>query len=276
MAANFIEPENLEDNLQEDEELSTFEEREDSTNVEQPEQDTEVDDVDGNVAEEDVPEKYKGKSTVEIIQMHKEAEKLLGKHSSEVGELRKIVDDFVKANLETAHNGGKEVEEELDFFDDPKKAVEAAIARDPALAEVRNLSKQMKEQAFMNKLNTEYPEHVELANDQGFVDWVTSSTIRQQLYQRAANEYDWESAEELLSNWKALSKAKQTAQETQKVDLKQERKKASTGSSKPSGESKSKKIYRRSDIINLMRTDPNRYAELSDEIMTAYSEGRVR
>ena len=31
-----------------------------------------------------------------------------------------------------------------------------------------------------------------------------------------------------------------------------------------------------SDIINLMRNDPNRYLELSDEITKAYAEKRVR
>jgi hypothetical protein len=41
------------------------------------------------------------------------------------------------------------------------------------------------------------------------------------------------------------------------------------------GES-SKKIYRRADLIRLKMTDPNRYDALSDEIMQAYSDGRVK
>ena len=45
-------------------------------------------------AEDDVPEKYKGKSTAEIVRMHQEAEKLLGKQSGEVGELRSVVDSY--------------------------------------------------------------------------------------------------------------------------------------------------------------------------------------
>ena len=42
-----------------------------------------------------------------------------------------------------------------------------------------------------------------------------------------------------------------------------------------SGES-SKRVYRRADLIRLKMTDPQRYETLSDEIMQAYSEGRVR
>jgi len=37
-----------------------------------------------------------------------------------------------------------------------------------------------------------------------------------------------------------------------------------------------KKVYRRSDLINLQVTDPNRYASLADEIQSAYAEGRVK
>jgi hypothetical protein len=48
--------------------------------------------------------------------MHQEAEKLLGKQSSEVGELRKIVDDFVKSQIEAKNSPQQETDEEFDFF----------------------------------------------------------------------------------------------------------------------------------------------------------------
>ena len=44
-----------------------------------------------------VPEKYQGKSLEQVVQMHQEAEKLLGRQSSEVGELRKVVDDYISS-----------------------------------------------------------------------------------------------------------------------------------------------------------------------------------
>ena len=37
-----------------------------------------------------VPDKYAGKSVQEIVRMHQEAEKLLGRQSAEVGDLRKL------------------------------------------------------------------------------------------------------------------------------------------------------------------------------------------
>jgi hypothetical protein len=38
----------------------------------------------------------------------------------------------------------------------------------------------------------------------------------------------------------------------------------------------SRKVYRRADLIKLRMTDPDRYMQMSDEIMQAYSEGRVK
>ncbi len=48
------------------------------------------------------------------------------------------------------------------------------------------------------------------------------------------------------------------------------------GSTKGSGETASKKMYRRADIIELMRFNRDRYQELAPEIMKAYAEGRVK
>jgi hypothetical protein len=38
----------------------------------------------------------------------------------------------------------------------------------------------------------------------------------------------------------------------------------------------SKKVYRRADLIRLRLENPDRYDALQDEIMKAYSEGRVK
>jgi len=62
----------------------------------------------------------------------------------------------------------------------------------------------------------------------------------------------------------------------QDEDRKRQKKAASTGTARGSSESPSRKIYRRADIIKLMQTDPKRYQALSDEIMQAYQEGRVK
>jgi hypothetical protein len=107
------------------------------------------------------------------------------------------------------------------------------------------------------------------------VNWVKSSPVRLGLYAKADGEYDYDSANELLSTYKALRgvKAKQTSdagEATRKSNLK-----AATVDVGGTGES-TKRVYRRADLIRLKMTDPNRYEALSDEIMQAYADGRVR
>ena len=109
----------------------------------------EVVETEPEVAEEeadDLPDKYKGKTPAEIAKMHQEAEKLLGRQSSEVGELRKIVDDFVKTQLATQETATKQVEEveEIDFFTDPQRAVQQAIDNHPKLREAEQTTGEMK------------------------------------------------------------------------------------------------------------------------------------
>ena len=60
---------------------------------------TEEPQVEETPQEDDIPDKYKGKSTAEIVRMHQEAEKLLGRQSSEVGELRQVVDNYIQTCL---------------------------------------------------------------------------------------------------------------------------------------------------------------------------------
>ena len=47
----------------------------------------------------ELPEKYRAKSLEEVVRMHQEAEKLIGKQAQEVGEVRKLADELLKQNL---------------------------------------------------------------------------------------------------------------------------------------------------------------------------------
>jgi len=154
--------------------------------------------VETKPVEDDVPEKYRGKSLKDIVSMHQEAEKLIGRQGSEVGELRKVVDDFIK----------------------------------------------------------------------------TQSKVRTELFARAETQYDYDSAKELLSTWNEKQNISKKVAETSKVDRDQQLKAADVGS-QGATESVAKKKYRRSDIIKLMQSDPDKYDAMSQEIMAAYREGRV-
>ena len=116
----------------------------------------------------------------------------------------------------------------------------------------------------------------DILSDGKFVDWIKASKIRTQLFAQADQDYDYEAADELFSTWKERQQIVSQTANNEKQQRKDALKAASTGNARGSGEKPSKKIYRRSDIIKLMKDDPERYLALSDEIMQAYQERRVR
>ena len=233
-----------------------------------------VEEEEVEVEEDELPEQYRGKSVSDIVRMHQEAEKLVGRQGTEVGELRKLVDDYVKpAQKDTSV---QEEDVEIDFFDNPQEAVNRAISSNPALKEVQTLTQDLKKQKIGAQLATNHPDYMETINNEDFANWVKGSKFRMELYQRADGNFDYESADELLTTWKERTQAVAQTKVEAKEDVKAQRKAASTGTSRGTSETSSRKIYRRSDIMNLMRNDPDRYLELSDEILKAYAEKRVR
>jgi hypothetical protein len=223
----------------------------------------------------ELPEKYRAKSLEEVVRMHQEAEKLIGKQAQEVGEVRKLADELLKQNLSSKQQHIQEEEPEVDFFENPQKAVQATIDKHPDVLAARQAGLEFKRMQIQQKLNAEHPDYSQVVNDAEFQSWVKSSPVRVGLYARADGEFDYDSANELLSTFKQLRgiKAKQSEQASDATRAKSM--KAAQVDVGGSGES-SKRVYRRADLIRLKMTDPARYETLSDEIMQAYSEGRVR
>lgn len=207
--AKIIERSEADDN----EEYATLEVQEDQVTEEVAELPAETE------TEDDIPDKYRNKDIREVVRMHQEAEKLLGKQSSEVGELRKIVDDFVKTQLETQKSPKTEVESpEIDFFDDPKTAVEQAIASHPALKEIQEYGKQAKQSSILAQLEQNHPDYKDIIQDTAFAEWVQASKVRTELFVRADQNFDYDSANELLSLWKERQNIVRQTEEVQKQD----------------------------------------------------------
>jgi hypothetical protein len=223
----------------------------------------------------ELPEKYRAKSLEEVVRMHQEAEKLIGKQAQEVGEVRKLADELLKQNLSSKQQRIQEEEPEVDFFENPQKAVQATIDKHPDVLAARQASQEFKRMQIQQKLAQDHPDFSEVVNDSEFQNWVKSSPVRLGLYAKADGEFDYDSANELLSTFKQLRGIK--AKETEKASdaTRAKSMKAAQVDVGGSGES-SKRVYRRADLIRLKMTDPSRYDALSEEIMQAYSEGRVR
>jgi hypothetical protein len=221
-----------------------------------------------------VPEKYQGKSVDDIIRMHQEAEKLIGKQAQEVGEVRKLADDLIKQNLQTNHKPIVE-EPEVDFFEDPQKAIQNTVNRHPDVLAAKQATQEFKRMNIQQKLAATHPDFQQVVQDSGFTEWVKASPVRLSLYAKADGEYDFDSANELLSTYKQLKQVQTKQVAAVDNTARQQSLKAASVDVGGTGES-SKKIYRRADLIQLRMRDPDRYEALQPEIMAAYAEGRIK
>ena len=224
-----------------------------------------------------VPSKYQGKTLEDIVTMHQEAEKLIGRQAQEVGEVRKLADQLIKNNLaqQTQLPQTKPQQEEVDFFEDPQKAIQRAVENHPDVQAAKQTSAQFRAMQTQQQLAAKHPDFAEVVRDGEFQEWVKASPIRLNMFALADSAYDFNSADELLSTFKQIRgvKAQQTQDAGKQVLNKNLR--AASVDVGGTGES-SQKVYRRADIMKLMTSDPDRYEALQPEIMAAYASGRVR
>jgi hypothetical protein len=264
---------NQEVELEENEELVSLSEMDKPEETQEPEQ--EANETETQEATPDIPDKYKDKSLEDVVRMHQEAEKLLGKQSSEVGDLRKSVDELLKVKLsEDASSSIKEQEPELDFYDDPKGSVNKAVENSSTMLQMKELLAKQTQQEVMGKIASKHPDFESIVKNENFIDWISKSEVRTELFQRA-DKYDFNAADELLSNWKEIKGIVEKTDSINEKDRKLQLKAASTGG-KGSAEPMSRKIYKRSEIVNLMINDPRKYAENVHVFDKAYAEGRVK
>jgi hypothetical protein len=123
-----------------------------------------------------IPSKYEGKSLEDIMNMHQEAEKLIGRQAQEVGEVRKLADELLKQQLSKADKPTIE-ENEIDFFEDPKTAVRNAVDKHPDVLAAKQAAEQFKQMQSQNALQKKHPDFEDIVNDGEFVDWVKGSKL---------------------------------------------------------------------------------------------------
>ena len=231
----------------------------------------------------EVPDKFSGKSVEDIVKSYQNLEQELGRKSQEIGELRNLSDSFLKAEISrngpqtSQANENSNNETEDDFFEDPSKAVNSLIEKHPRFQEFQEFQAKQSQDSSKVQLEQTHPDYVDIVQDTGFQDWVKASKFRVNLFEEA-DKYNYEAADELLTHWKERSMIDKTAEvkQEQANSRKKALKTGKTESRSSSDSTAGKKTYRRADLIRLKQNDPNRYADLADEIYEAYAEGRVK
>jgi len=231
-------------------------------------------------SESEIPAKYAGKSMAEVIKMQQEAESLMSRQADELGQQRKLMQSLVDAQNKATETTPPEepVAQEDNFFDDPVNAVNKAIENHPDVIKAREERMGNVQQHNLDSLDKAYPDWQDTVKDSSFQKFIGDSATRTEMFRKADTEYRSDLAIELF-DWYSQTKMSGATQEAvakEKSNIEKAMKQTSS-ETRSSGDSVGgKKVYRRADLINLQITDPNRYASLSDEIQSAYAEGRVK
>lgn len=222
----------------------------------------------------DMPQQFRGKDPKEIAKYAAAIEKRLSKQGHELGEVRRLADDLLRAQIVATKAGESEKPKEVDFFENPQEAVRQQVDNHPAVLQAQQMALNAQRMQAQQTFVAKHPDASTIAQDPEFQTWVNGSRVRAKLFQQA-DAYDVDAADELFSTFKELRAAKQ--QRTAEVDTKTRDQsiKAAAVETGGTGES-SKKIYRRSDLIRLKMRDPEKYDAMQDEIYAAYTQGRVR
>lgn len=202
---------------------------------------------------EPVPEKYRGKTTQDIIRMHQEAERALGQRNNELGQLRQQAQQWAQQ-----HNPAPDPGE----TSDTTHLYEALAPLAPALSMVQKMA----QREFESELKSEFGDSaIELSNSQEFVNWVKQSPSRTTLYQLTAANLDAEAGKQLLRDYQAAQRAQGGDEHVE------------DGGAPMAGGFGTGKIYRSIDLQRMQQRDPEGYrAFMASEGRRAYAEGRVR
>lgn len=222
----------------------------------------------------EVPEKYRGKTVEQIVQMHQATEKTLSRQGQELGEVRKLADELLRAQLAKK---AEEKQPEVDFFANPQEAVRQAVDSHPKVIAAEQYAAQSRMAEAQRRLTQSHPDANDIAASEGFQGWIKESPVRIQLFQRADQAYDFDAANELLSTYKQLHAKRQEVEVQADKTTRTQALKAAAVDVGGSGET-TKKSYRRGALILLKIRDPAAYAELVDsgELARAYAENRVK
>ena len=246
--------------------------------------------------EDDVPEELKSKTPAQLAKMYREAQTVIGRQGSELGELRKTAYTYIKAHLQAsapkaAAKPAPKQMDDVDLFTNPKEAIAAAVANHPLVKELQGAKREIEAREVRRhmetvsaKFNAAHPDAPQILNDTKFQEWVVKSPVRKDMLLRAHQRYDLDSANELFNTWKELSamrapvEEKTPAKASKSVATAAAARVPTGGNAAPRGQSGGTegKIYRRADVIRLMQNDPARYELMADEITKAYQDGRVR
>jgi len=230
---------------------------------------------------DNLPDKFKGKTIAEIVDSYSNLEKEYGRRNNEIGELRKLTDQLLDLERKP-----KEIEEAADetldadsLLEDPTKAIRKTLENDPTLQGIKDSLLKTERNDNLKKFDEAHPDWKETMVSEKFLKWIGGSKVRTQMFIDADKNYDYETGSDLLNDFKELNPAESTDTEADEQADKEKLEadhKAITTEKKSKSKGSRRKIYSRAQIINMKINNPTEYERRRDEFDKAYTEGRVR
>lgn len=229
-------------------------------------------------SEEEIPAEFKGKSVVELAKIIQDRNQTIDRQGSELGYMRKTFDSIAQQQAQQSVPAQPEPElEDVDFFADPQRAVDARIANHPALKQAAEVSRKLTYAQGQQVLIAKHPDIKEILSSDDFGKWIQSSASRIRRFQMANESGDVDEADDLISTYKQIRGTVATAKQVEAQAQKKAVSAAAVGSTRGNSDTAtSKRIYRSADLRRLMRENPDLWEERQEEFMRAYQEGRVR
>ena len=138
----------------------------------------EVEEVQADLVQEDteletqpestVPEKYAGKSLEEVIEMHQNAERILGKQGMEVGHQRKLIETLMSSQQQAPEATApkeKPVPFEDRFYEDPASAVNSAIENHPDVVKAKETRAKQSQALSQAQLEAAHPDFMDIVEN---------------------------------------------------------------------------------------------------------------
>lgn len=234
----------------------------------------------------DLPEKYKGKSVLDIVAMHQNAESELGRARNEVGTLRRLSDEFLGIRREELSRTKVANQPERTpittdtLLERPDEVILSTIHEevDRRNAERDARTARLEMELAETRFQRQFPGAEKTLNDPAFQEWVRSSPYRQKMAMQAS-QGDFGAAGDLFGLYDSVSQTQKPA--SSGTDAARKAALAKPGGSSTQGvvpSADGKKVYKRDELVTLRMRDPEAFERLwtSEDLETAYREKRVR
>jgi len=247
-------------------------------------------------SEDELPEKYRGKSIKDVVEMHRNAESELGRKNNEIGLVRRLADELIgvrtleaQAALQNNRQTNAEPLTADQLLDNPEDAI-LRVVNGKAADRTEALEKTVKTleaDLMVKNFEGKHPGFQQTMASPEFGEFVRGSNYRQKLAV-AASRGDFDAADDLFGLYEEALAASDSSggsrqQQGGKVDpgvaAARKASLAKSGGSSASGVIPSgdgKKTFTRAELMEMRIKRPDEFDSRQDEILAAYREKRVR